>query len=56
MSKDCKLLKGKIGRVALPGGHEKNLLKSLRIISKLPQQTVIYPGHGDSSLSLINIS
>ena len=43
------LLKGKIGRVDLPGGHKKNLLKSLRIISKLPQQTVIYPGHGDSS-------
>ena len=43
------LLNGKIGRVDLPGGDEQTLNKSLKIISKLPHQTTIYPGHGTSS-------
>ena len=43
------LLNGKIGRVDLPGGDEQTLNKSLKIISKLPNQTNIYPGHGASS-------
>ena len=43
------LLNGGIGRVDLPGGDEQTLNKSLKIISKLPNQTNIYPGHGTSS-------
>jgi hydroxyacylglutathione hydrolase len=43
------LLNGKIGRVDLPGGDEETLNKSLKIISTLPNQTNIYPGHGTSS-------
>lgn len=43
------LLNGKIGRVDLPGGDGPSLNKSLTIISKLPHQTKIYPGHGNPS-------
>ena len=43
------LFKGLIGRVDLPGGDEKSLHNSLKIISKLKTSTVIYPGHGSSS-------
>ena len=43
------IFKGKIGRVDLPGGDEQTLNKSLKIISKLPSLTNIYPGHGTSS-------
>jgi len=43
------LLNAKIGRVDLPGGDAPTLKKSLIIISKLPHQTNIYPGHGTSS-------
>jgi hydroxyacylglutathione hydrolase len=34
-----------IGRTDLPGGDEKQLLQSLKKISKLPDKTEIYPGH-----------
>lgn len=43
------LLNGKIGRIDLPGGDEQALTESLRIISKLPKNISIYPGHGTSS-------
>ena len=43
------LFKGNIGRVDLPGGEELTLNKSLKIISKFPIQTKIYPGHGTVS-------
>ena len=43
------LFKGKIGRTDLPGGDERVLKQSLKIISKLSNQTNIYPGHGISS-------
>ena len=43
------LLNGKIGRTDLPGGNEQVLNESLKIISKMPNQTNIYPGHGTSS-------
>ena len=46
------LLNGKIGRVDLPGGDKETLNKSLKIISTLPNQTNIYPGHGTSSTIL----
>ena len=43
------LLNEKIGRTDLPGGNEQVLKESLKIISKIPKQTNIYPGHGTSS-------
>ena len=43
------LFNGLIGRVDLPGGDEKSLHNSLKIISKLKTSTVILPGHGSSS-------
>ena len=43
------LFKGDIGRVDLPGGEELTLKNSLKIISKFPPQTKIYPGHGSES-------
>ncbi len=43
------LLNEKIGRTDLPGGNKQVLKESLKIISKMPNQTNIYPGHGTSS-------
>jgi len=43
------LLKGKIGRIDLPGGDEHTMKKSLKRISKLPTGIIIYPGHGEST-------
>ena len=43
------LLKGKVGRVDLPGGNLESLHQSLKLISKLPGEIKIFPGHGDSS-------
>ena len=43
------LLNEKIGRTDLPGGNEQILKESLKIISKMSDQTNIYPGHGASS-------
>ena len=43
------LLNGNIGRVDLPGGNIIALKKSLELISKLPVETIIYPGHGSPS-------
>ena len=40
------LLYGKIGRTDLPGGDKRTLIKSLIVLSKIPNQTNIYPGHG----------
>lgn len=40
------LLRGKIGRTDLPGGNRSSLINSLRLLSTLPADTVIYPGHG----------
>ncbi len=44
------LFAGSIGRSDLPGGDHETLLKSIRTrLFTLPQNTVIYPGHGDKS-------
>ena len=43
------LLSGKIGRTDLPGGDLRVLNESLKIISKMPTDINIYPGHGSSS-------
>lgn len=36
-----------IGRTDLPGGSMFQMIQSLRMLSQLPDDTVIYPGHGD---------
>lgn len=41
---------GGVGRTDLPGGSQSALERSLReVLAPLPQNTVIYPGHGESS-------
>ena len=37
---------GSVGRVDLPGGDWPALQESLRCLMRLPDDTVIYPGHG----------
>jgi hydroxyacylglutathione hydrolase len=43
------LMKGSIGRTDLPGGNKQKLTDSLRSISMLAENLVIYPGHGEKS-------
>lgn len=44
------LFAGGMGRTDLPGGNEQALLDSIRKkIFTLPQDTVVYPGHGPST-------
>jgi hydroxyacylglutathione hydrolase len=44
------LFKGDVGRTDLPGGDEGELQRSLDRIKEFPPQTVILPGHGESSI------
>jgi len=44
------LFRGSIGRTDLPGGDYDQLINSIQsYLFVLPPETVIYPGHGDSS-------
>lgn len=44
------LFEGSIGRTDLPGGNHEQLLKSIKEnLFVLPDETVIYPGHGEAS-------
>lgn len=38
-----------IGRIDLPGGNKPKLMQSLKRISELDGNTIIYPGHGRNS-------
>jgi glyoxylase-like metal-dependent hydrolase (beta-lactamase superfamily II) len=40
------LFRGGIGRYDLPGCNPQALFASLKRLTQLPQQTVVYPGHG----------
>ena len=43
------LFKNGIGRTDLPGGKYETLLKSVRKLYDLPENTIVYPGHGPST-------
>ncbi|MDO5044172.1 MAG: MBL fold metallo-hydrolase, partial [Coriobacteriia bacterium] len=43
------LFKGSMGRSDLPSGNQHQLFKSLVVLSKLDEKTVVYAGHGASS-------
>jgi glyoxylase-like metal-dependent hydrolase (beta-lactamase superfamily II) len=44
------LFKGSIGRTDLPGGNYEIIEKSIRQkLYILPENTIVYPGHGDST-------
>lgn len=43
------LFAGTVGRTDLPGGSETILAQSLQQLKGLPANTLIHPGHGDSS-------
>lgn len=43
------LMKGTIGSTSLPGGRKKALARSVEKLLGLPAETVVYPGHGDST-------
>ncbi len=44
------LFEGSIGRMDLPGGNSIEMKASLELISKYPNNTIIYPGHGEKSI------
>ncbi len=41
------LFRGSAGRTDLPGGDSRTLTASLRKLAALPDDLVVYPGHGD---------
>ena len=43
------LFKDTIGRVDLPGGCEETMMKTIELLKQLPDETVVYPGHGPST-------
>lgn len=44
------LFRGSVGRTDLPGGDQKQLLRSIReVILELPDETEVHPGHGPAT-------
>lgn len=43
------LFKQSAGRTDLPGGDSRTLMQSLQGLKELPDDTMVYPGHGDAS-------
>ena len=44
------LFPGGWGNTAFPGGSERDIFRSIREkLMKLPDETIVYPGHGDST-------
>ena len=40
---------GSVGRTDMPGGNSKELINSVKRISKFPPELKVYPGHGPAS-------
>lgn len=45
---------GSIGRTDLEGGSKEKLRESIKKLAKLPPQTVIYPGHGETGGKIVD--
>ena len=43
------LFRNSIGRTDLPGGSMFQIINSLRKLTQLPDDTTVYPGHGDKT-------
>lgn len=43
------LFKGSIGNLSLPTAEPEKMWPSLERLAKLPKETVVYPGHGEST-------
>ncbi len=43
------LFSGSVGRTDLPGGDSKELMKSLKKLIELPEETVVICGHGENT-------
>lgn len=43
------LFAGSVGRTDLPGGNARTLQQSLRKLARLPDNTIVYPGHGPTT-------
>ena len=43
------LFQGSVGRVDLPGSHPPDMIKTLNTLMQLPDETVVYPGHGPAT-------
>lgn len=43
------LFAGSIGRTDLPGGSSEAMTESLKRLGELPEDTVVYPGHGEET-------
>lgn len=43
------LFQGSVGRVDLPTGSERDMLASIQYLKTLPQDLVVYPGHGPAT-------
>ncbi len=44
------IFKNSIGRVDLYGSNVNDMIKSLELIKKYPEDTILYPGHGDKTI------
>lgn len=44
------LFNGAIGRTDLPTGNMREMISSLKLMRVLPENTLVYPGHGESTM------